>query len=115
MLTQKCFQTIVSIQNVTIICCVMCSIQGQKSHSVFYSTLFSRARFFLLFSSVGQNAFFYHCGMQQTAAWHGNWVPRSNGEMAKKGFPYCCQVVKERLYECQLWFRLLYILDAYAI
>lgn len=49
------------------------------------------------------------------AAWHGNWVPRSNGEMAKKGFPYCCQVVKERLYECQLWFRLLYILDAYAI
>ena len=111
MLTQKCFQTIVSIQNVTIICCVMCSIQGQKSHSVFYSTLFSRARFFLLFSSVGQNAFF----IMWHAAWHGNWVPRSNGEMAKKGFPYCCQVVKERLYECQLWFRLLYILDAYAI
>ena len=37
---------------------------------------------------------------------HGQMV-----KWQKKGFPYCCQVVKERLYECQLWFRLLYWLD----
>ena len=42
---------------------------------------------------------------------HGQMV-----KWQKKGFPYCCQVVKEWLYECQLWFRLLYwleFLDAY--
>ena len=37
---------------------------------------------------------------------HGQMV-----KWQKKGFPYCCQVVKERLHECQLWFRLLYLLD----
>ena len=33
---------------------------------------------------------------------HGQMV-----KWQKKGFPYCCQVVKEWLYECQLWFQLL--------
>ena len=102
------FSTHCGYSKVMIICCVMCSIQGQKSHSVVYSTLFTRARFFPLFSSVGQNAFFYHCGMQHgmVTGFHGQMV-----KWQKKGFPYCCQVVKERLYECQLWFRLLYWLD----
>ena len=38
---------------------------------------------------------------------HGQMV-----KWQKKGFPYCCQVVKERFYECQLWFQLLYWLDS---
>ena len=85
-----------------------CARFRAKKVTQYFIALYSREHDFFPFFQVLAKMHFLSLWH---AARHGNWVPRSNGEMAKKGFPYCCQVVKERLYECQLWFQLSYWLD----